>query len=248
MTKKKASSETGVVSWQDMMATEAKEVAKTERPSVARISLQSGIMTYQDQAVPDNEMIGIIGDAIHEQVYYDQPYEAGVVNPPACFGYGNPGDSIKAHESVPERDWKNWGDCDTCIMGQWRKPPGKGKPCSERRRLAILPPSTKPADFDTAEIAVLSLPVMSVKNWSNYINTVAAQYNRPSWGILTKIMVKPDPKSQFRVHFEFVGLLEDDIIAAVHAKRELCRTTLMVPYDLSPADTDKVQEEEGKKY
>ncbi len=96
MTKKKASSETGIVSWQDMMATEAKEVAKTERPSVGRISLQSGIMTYQDQAVPNNEMIAIVADVIHEQVYYDQPYEAGVVNPPACFGYGNPGD--KMHE------------------------------------------------------------------------------------------------------------------------------------------------------
>ncbi len=238
MTKKKASSETGIVSWEDMMATEAKDVAKTERPSVTRISLQSGIMTMMDIPVPDNEMTAIVADVIHEQVYYDQKYEAGVVNPPACFGYGDPGDSIKAHESVPDRDWENWGNCDTCIMGQWRKPPGKGKPCGERRKLAILPLSEDAADFDNAEIAVLSLPVMSVKNWSNYVNTVAAQHNRPAWGVATKIMVKPDPKSQFRVYFEFAGLLEDEILGAVHGKKELCRTTLVVPYDLTPTENE----------
>lgn len=247
MTKKKAaSSETGIVSWEDMMATEAKEVAKTERPSVGRISLQSGIMTYQDQAVPDNQMECIVADVIHEQVYYDKKYEAGVVNPPACFGYGNPGDAIKADPTVPERDWENWGDCNSCIMGQWRKPPGKGKPCSERRRLAILPLSDDIADYENAEIAVLSLPVMSVKNWSNYVNTVAAQHNRPSWGIATRIIVKPDQRSQFRVYFEHVGNLPDEIIGAVHAKRELCRTTLMVPYDLTPTESEEAPADSGK--
>lgn len=239
MTKKKASNkETGIVSWQDMMATEAKEIAKTERPSVGRISLQSGIMTYQDQAVPDNEMIAIVGDVIHEQVYYDQPYEAGVVNPPACFGYGEPGDAIKAHESVPERDWEKWGNCNGCIMNEWRKPPKKGKPCGERRRLAILPLSEDVADYEAAEIAVLSLPVMSVKNWSNYVNVIAAAHNRPAWGVATKISVKPDPRSQFRVHFEYAGDLSDEILGAVHGKKELCRATLMVPYDLTPQENE----------
>lgn len=239
MTKKKASSETGIVSWQDMMATEAKEVAKTERPSVARISLQSGIMTYQDQAVPDNEMTGIVADVIHEQVYYDLPYEAGVVNPPACFGYGDPGDAIQAHESVPDRDWKGWGHCATCVMNEWRKPPKKGKPCGERRRLAILPYSEDLEDYENAEIAVLSLPVMSVKNWSNYVNIVAAKLNRPAWGVATKIMVKPDARSQFRVHFELAEPLSDEILAAVHGKKELCRATLVVPYDLSPTEQEE---------
>ncbi len=239
MTKKKASDEkTGIVSWQDMMATEAKEVAKTERPSVGRISLQSGVMTYEGTPVPDNEMICIVADVIEEQVYYDQPYEAGVVNPPACFAYGEPGSGLHAHEDVPDRDWEKWGSCDVCIMNQWRKPPKKGKPCGNRRKLAILPAGNDmtPEDYEKAEIAILSLPVMSVKNWGTYVNILSAQFQRPCWGMLTKIMVKPDPKSQFRVHFESVIPLADDIIAAVHARRDMCRSTLMVPYDLTPKE------------
>jgi hypothetical protein len=236
MAKKKASSETGIVSWQDMMATEAKEVAKTERPSVGRISLQSGVMTYEGTPVPDNEMICIVADVIEEQVYYDQPFEPGVVNPPACFAYGEPGSTMAAHEAVPDRDWEKWGACAGCIMNQWRKPPKKGKPCGNRRKLAILPGLDNVEDYKTAEIAVLSLPVMSVKNWGTYVNILSAQHQRPCWGVRTKVSVRPDPKSQFRVHFEFEALLEDDFIAAVHAKRDICRNTLMVPYDLTPKE------------
>jgi len=243
--KKKASSETGIVSWQDMMATEAKDVAKTERPSVGRISLQSGVMTYEGTPVPDNEMICIVADVVEEQVYYDIPFEPGVVNPPACFAYGDPGSTLHAHEAVPERDWEKWGKCDVCIMNQWRKPPKKGKPCGNRRKLAILPGGLeKPEDYATAEIAVLSLPVMSVKNWGTYVNVLNAQYQRPCWGVLTKIMVRPDAKSQFRVHFEHVAPLEDDFIGAVHARKAICRNTLMVPYDLTP----KEETEDSGKY
>ncbi len=245
MAKKKASSETGVVSWQDMMADEAKEVAKTERPRVGRISLQSGVMAYEGTPVPDNEMICIVADVVEEQVYYDQPFEPGVVNPPACFAFGDVGSRLKAHESVPERDWKNWGDCETCLMNQWREPPKKGKPCGNRRKLAILPGGLSAEEYNTAEIAVLSLPVMSVKNWGTYVNQLNAMHQRPSWGVMTKIMVRPDPKSQFRVHFEFVSLLEDEVIGAVHGKRDMCRNTLLVPYDM---EAKEPEDDDAKKY
>jgi hypothetical protein len=201
-------------------------------------------MAYEGTPVPDNEMICIVADVVEEQVYYDQPYEAGVVNPPACFAYGEPGSDLRAHEAVPERDWERWGLCKDCIMNQWRKPPKKGKPCGNRRKLAILPGDVTAEEMSVAEIAVLSLPVMSVKNWGTYVNILSAQHQRPCWGVMTKVMVKPDARSQFRVHFEFVGLLEEDIIGAVHGKRDICRNTLMVPYDLSP----KEETEDSGKY
>jgi hypothetical protein len=244
MTKKKATGKNEVVSWQDMMATEAKEVAKTERPAVGRISLQSGIMAYEGTPVPDNEMTCIVAAVIEEQVYYDQPYEAGVVNPPACFAYGEPGSGLRAHEAVPDRDWEHWGHCDACIMNQWRKPPKKGKPCGNRRKLAILPGDITAEEMTAAEIAVLSLPVMSVKNWGTYVNILSAQHQATCWGVMTKVMVRPDARSQFRVHFEFVALLDEAIIGAVHSKIDLCKATLAVPYDLSP----KEETEDSGKY
>ena len=238
-----------VVSGEDMMATEAKEVAKTERPSVGRISLASGIMTYQDQAVPDNQLDCIVAAVIHEQVYYDKPYVAGVVNPPACFAFAPVGDPAKAHESVPERDYEGWPNCGSCKMntfGSSTTGSGKGKACGERRKLAILPLLDNPEEYKQAEIAVLSLPVMSVRNWSNYVNLVSAQFQRPSWGIITRVLVKPDPKSQFKVYFEAQATVTDDFLQHVHPRLEMCLNTLNVPYDLTPPTEN--QAEESDKY
>lgn len=250
MTKKTAEKEsTAVVSWEDMMATEATEVAKSERPSVGRISLQSGVMTYQDQPVPDNTLECVVAAVIHEQVYYDKPYVPGVVNPPGCFAFGTVGDMLQAHESVGERDYGR--ECLTCEKNAWGSAmrdgvPTKGKACGERRKLAILPQLDKAEDYAQAEIAVLSLPVMSVRNWSNYVNMVAAQFQRPCWGLLTRIIVKPDTKSQFKVHFEMAGVLEEDFLGAIHPRLEMCLNTLNVPYDLTPPAEQK--EEAGGKY
>ena len=97
-----------------------------------------------------------------------------------------------------------------------------------------------------AEIAVLSLPVMSVRNWSNYVNMISAQFQRPCWGLYTRIIVKPDAKSQFKVHFEMAGVLEKDFLGAVHPRLEMCLNTLNVPYDLTPPAEQK--EEAGGKY
>ena len=240
--------DTAVVKWEDMMAKEAKDIAKTERPSVGRISLQSGIMTYQDQAVPDNTLECIVAVAIQENILYDTPYRPGVVNPPGCFAFGMPGEELHAHEAVGPRDYGP--DCTTCDKMKWGSgmrdgQPTKGKACGERRKLAILPFLDNVEEYPNAEIAVLSLPVMSVKNWANYVNGLSANYQRPSWGMLTKILVKPDPKSQFRVHFEPVEALADDYIAATHARKEVCRNTLMVPYDLSPK-SDEAPADSGK--
>ncbi len=238
---------TDIVPWEEMMANEAKDVAKTERPSVARISLQSGVMTYQDTAVPDNTLDCIVAATIHEQVYYDKPFQQGIVNPPACFALGAVGSALIAHETVPEREYGR--ECVTCEMNAWGSSTtgsGKGKACGERRKLAILPIFDTPEEYKLAEIAVMSLPVMSVRNWRTYVNQLSAQYQRPAWGMITRIKVVPDAKSQFKVTFEPGSLVAEDFMGVIHDRIEMCVNTLMVPYDMTP--TEERETEESKKY
>lgn len=239
--------DTAVVKWEEMMAKDAKDVAKTERPSVGRISLQSGIMTYQDQAVPDNTLECIVACAIQENVLYKTAYRPGVVNPPDCFAFGVPGEELHAHEAVGPRDYGP--DCMTCENMKWGSgvrdgQPTKGKRCGERRKLAILPVLPSPEEYAQAEIAVLSVPVMSVSNWGNYVNMIAAQFARPPWGMITRIRVVPDPKSQFKVHFEGATVLGEDFAPAVHARLEMCLEILNVAYDMTPPAE---REDEGEK-
>ncbi len=238
---------TDVVPWEEMMANEAKDVAKTERPSVARISLQSGVMTYQDAAIPDNILDCIVAAAIHEQVYYDKPFQQGIVNPPACFALGAVGSNLSAHETVGERDYGP--ECVSCEMNAWGSSTtgsGKGKACGERRKLAILPLFDNPEEYKNAEIAVMSLPVMSVRNWRTYVNQLSAQYQRPAWGMITRIKVVPDAKSQFKVLFEAGVPLAEEFMGAVHNRVEMCVNTLMVPYDMTP--TEERETSESDKY
>lgn len=236
-----------VVNWKDQMAADAKEVAKSERPSMGRISLRSGIMTYQDNPIPNNTLSCVVVASVHENVYYDKPFDPDVISPPACFALSIDGKGIAPHDVVPEpiNDV-----CDGCDFMEWGSK-GRGKACSERRRLALLPIDAKassPDDIRDAEMAVLSLPVMSVANWSKYVNELTLKYERPPWGVLTEVSVKPDPKSQFKVYFKDLTTVGDDeALAAIHNRIEPASAVLMQPYDMSDGEEDE-EDNKKKKY
>lgn len=99
-------------------------------------------------------------------------------------------------------------------MNQWGSDPdgGKGKGCKNGRTLAVIPAGTPTADVSTAEIAILRPPVTSIKNWQMYVQKCAALYKRPPLGVITQIGTVPDQKSQFKVTFTDVGVVEIDRI------------------------------------
>lgn len=241
---------TEVVNWEEKLAAEAKAVAKSERPSVARIGLKSGIMTYQDQALPGNQLDCIIVAAIHENVYYDKPYDPDVLNPPACYAYSLDGENMVPHEDIEEPQNPT---CRKCWANEFRSARNKkGKACGERRKLAVIPAYKDVADIEKAEIAILSLPVMSVKNWATYVNILSSTptIQRASWGVLTRISVKPDPKSQFKVYFDHTANLNRDFLSAVYAKVPVALNILQTPYDLTPPEEKEEEPEQpaaGKK-
>jgi len=241
---KKAEKSKEVVNYEDQMAAEAKAVAKTERVSADRFTLQSGILSYMGNPMPDNQMDVIILTAMSENVYYAGAYDPDNITPPSCFAIGEPGESMVPHELVPEPINDNCRDCD--FMKFKSAPNKKGKACKEKRRLACIPFSEKVEELTNGDLAMLTIPVMSVKNWSTYVNMISAKHHRPSWGMVTRIKVVPDPKSQFRVTFQEVAPLGSDYFAAVNGRLEAAGMMLATPYEMNP---EEKQEEEGdKKY
>ena len=98
------------------------------------------------------EIEGIIIKVQPVRIYYDKPFGEGDITPPTCFsndgltGVGDPG-----------------GDCQKCQFNQWdTATKGRGKACSERRNIFILP-------ADSLLPYVLSVPVMSIKNYKTYL-------------------------------------------------------------------------------
>jgi hypothetical protein len=105
----------------------------------------------------------------------------------------------------------------------------------------------KDGKYENAEIAVMRVPVMSViapgTGWSAYVNKIAATVKRPYYAVATEITVKPDMKSQFKVHFELAGKLSAEEAGKVYARREQAEQILLTPYDMtqpeSGAQSDK---------
>ncbi len=238
-----------VVNWEEKLAAEAKDVAKLERPPTSKIGFRSGIMTYMGEAVPKNEMTCIVVTYGIERVFYAGTWDANNIVPPDCYALSTPNiaDDMGPDSNVPNPVSEY---CHGCPHDEWGSGSGKGKLCGERRRLIVLPEScaTKPESIPTAEMAMMSIPVTSLKNWSKYVNMVSAQLHRPYWAVLTKVSLVPDANTQFKVNFENMGALDDSVLGAVQAATEAAALIAMSGYDMTPPAKEESSKKKGAKY
>lgn len=229
-----------VINWEEKLAQEAKDVAKLERPPLSKIGFRSGVMTYMGEAVKDNELECIVAAYAFERVLYDSKYDPDKITPPDCYALASPQESanMAPYDNVPNPRSE---ECEDCTFGTWD---GNTPPmCKQRRRLIILPKSVAndPEKVATAEMAIMSIPVTSIKHWGKYVNSVAARTQRPYWSVLTKVKLVPHPKHQFHVHFEEIGLLSNELLGAIQAVNETAMQIALQPYEMN------VAKDEGKK-
>lgn len=240
-----------LTNWEERMAAEAKATSLVERPGMSTISLRAGVMTYMDTPMPNNEMPCIVLQSAIEQSWYDQDFDPDRIVPPYCFALGKPGEEqfMGPHEVVPD-DQKQSPLCINCEKFKWGSGKGRGKACGTRRRLILIPATAldDPESIPAAEMAVVKIPVTSVKNWSNYVNTVAAQFQRPSWGVVTVIKVVPDVKTQFKVLFSTKAPIDVGVLPKLEPLLRQAATVIMAPFDMAMGqDAEEEEEPKGKK-
>lgn len=272
---------TEVGDWRSELGASAKAAVETEESAASGggkfFSLRAGQLSFDDAPLPGNQMACVILDSIIENVYYEGAFDPDQKTPPTCFGFGRDAKTISVHEKVfehPDTFTPQCGPdggqpdnpeylCDECPMNEWGSAEtGRGKACSNRRRLAIIPAGTyKPLGkgggfdlelfdeaqpFNDAELAYMKIPVMSVKGFATYLKQVAEQFDRPLWGVFTRIYVEPDPKSQFRVKFELLEVIEDeDILPVLHQRHKQAASEIDFPY-LPRTDDDDAPQQQKK--
>lgn len=217
--------------WDEELAKHAKEASSLERPALSQISLRAGVMTYQKQPVPGNKLDVVVIASAFEKKYFTGAFNPDKYEAPACYALSLTGDGMIPHEDAKD---KQGVDCASCPKNQWGSQGAgkKGKACKEVRRLALLPAGQVAAgSIASAELAVLSVPVTSAKNWANYVNVIAAEYSRPPWGMLTEVSTIPDAKTQFQVKFAAKGLVEEQYLGAIHKRITSAQDVLLTPYD-----------------
>lgn len=252
MAKRTTSSSTALAKWDEELARQAEAAAKMEE-SVASgqfFGLQGGILTWQDAPLPNNEMAAIIVDHVLENVYYEGAFDPSTPQSPICFAFGRDDKTMAPHAKVVEAGNSMAGAsglCAGCEMNEWGSAEtGRGKACRNVRRLALIPagelkdgkfsPISDPNHFKNASIGFMKVPVTSVKGYASFVKQVAGALKRPPHGIVTKIKLVPDPQNQFRVLFEPLVPLPNELLGVVMERHEEAMSVIDFPY-LPPDDT-----------
>lgn len=208
--------------FEDQLAAMASEAVKAEQSSLTTtfLSTQGGQLKYRGDVVAGNKLACVILAAPIERLYYDTRYDPTKIVPPACFAIDASAVGMKPSDASPK---KQDTSCEGCPKNEWGSAAngGKGKACRETRRLLLIPADSisSAAAVETAEVAALRPPVTSLKNYANYVQTIAATMRRPPLAVVTEVAVVPDPKTQFKVVFTMVKAIEDqEVLQALMAR------------------------------
>jgi len=220
-----------IANWKEDMQKAAVKTAKDERPAESYISLKGGVMTYQDNALPDNKVEVVIIASSYARACFNRPYDADDNDPPECFANAIDKKDLVPHPNVPTPFAEVCSE-KLCPMAEFGSAlQGKGPRCKTRRKLIVMPVSglDNPAE---AEFATIAVPPTSGKNYSNYAAKIASSEGLPPWAVKTMITCKPHAKNSFEVVFEATGKVTDEkALAGIHARIQEAETILLQPYE-----------------
>lgn len=244
---------TAIVNWEDRLAGYAEEAAAEEAVSGTFISLKAGRLMIAGAPVAGNKLDCVVIAHARENAYYVGKYDPNSPSSPVCFALQpivnsqTDEDDMQPHPDSqdPQSEY-----CSNCPRNQWKSGEGgKGKACKNVRRLALLPAdAVKSAErVEAADALFVKLPVMSVRNWSKYVNDLAGIAKRPPFAVVSQISTEPDPKSQFKVTFKMeYKISEPEILEALVARHDRELKTIDFPYTANDSGPSPEPEESRK--
>jgi len=271
---------TEVVDWEAQMAEQARIAAEAQRASGGGgqfFTMQGGVLQFDGKPMPGNRVAAIIIANILENSYYEGAYDPNVPASPVCFAFAQHEDALEPHSAVDNDDYftRQHDVCQGCPRNEWGSAEvGKGKACKNVQRLALIPCGSfiekgtarnRTLEFSGViededhyarqEAAFMKLPVMSVKNFGNYVKQLAGDIGRPPHAVFTEIWVEPDPKSQFKVMFELIDRVPKELLATIMARHSKEQAAIDFPYQppqereeaAAPAKTNNKLRGKGKR-
>jgi len=245
MSPKKKEAGTSLVRWQEKFAGMAKAAVEQVKNVGGGVSIRwkhNGI-EVGGLPVKDGKLSCVIMGACAFNAWNQNKYDPDNTQPPDCYAFG---DNFGDEDMAPHSDSANkqCGTCAECPHNEWGTAEvGRGKACGNNMRIALLVSN----DLDDAksvtgaEIATAKVSVTNVKHYAAYVKFVQEEHGRPPWAVVTEIQSLDDAKTQIRLEFKMVDLIEDNaILTALEAKigedGAKIQETLRKPF---PPPTDK---------
>lgn len=212
----------------ELMRQAAAAAVKAERSPSDFISFRAGQLTIDEQIIPGNKINCVILESAHENDYFPRQFDPKRIVSPDCWAINLVEDDLAPDPNLVTK--AEHTSCADCPRNQWPEKKGSPKECKNIRRLALIDAAALDKDLVTASVWYARLPVTSVANWSKYVVQLGSVLGRPPWGVVTELSLTPDPKSQFKVNFRFVGLVPDGAMEGVLKLSQAQEAAILFPY------------------
>jgi hypothetical protein len=221
-------------------AAAAQATAQSAGGASQTVNTRGGRFTIDGAEVPDNVLRCVILDSCLDNHMYEDDFDPDNPSNPVCWALGRyylpkpgiPDEDLMGPDPALVEDPKSvkCHDCEFGGKNAWgTADKGRGKACKNTRRLLLMSEGDLEEDVASAEVRKLTVPVTSGRTWDGYVNQVG-QHNRDPAGVLTEINIRPDPKTQFKIGFKMLGLIEDDNMSEVLNKADSVQDELFAPY------------------
>ena len=197
------------------------------------ISTRGAAFHYREQELENPLKVVILGFS-HEFSYYTSAYDPDSMSAPACTAIGPVKMALAPPENWPTKEAEK---CHECWANAWGSSPrGRGKACSERVRLCVIP-MYPGVNIEKEEGARLRVPTTSLKAFDRLLNEVRAlnEGKLAIHGYLTTIELERDPNVVFKMNFKLIKALPEPMMKPILAKVKECQTPLFQVFD--PAST-----------
>ncbi len=207
----------------------AEGYAATERAPGNTISVRNGVMSLSDQPIPANQFAAVIMDSVRLNTYYPGAFDATEIVPPTCYAIGRTDADLVPHPDMAhdmsffQAQADRCNNCPHNVFGTGQN--GKGKACTNRRRLIMLlagtynqtpqgmvmEPYMRADHYETTPLLQMHLPPTSIKGWGEYVRHTSAAYQRPPQALVTRVYLTTHPKhGKEMIGFEALGPTPDD--------------------------------------
>jgi hypothetical protein len=228
-TKKVAAKKPGttMVRWDEKFAKYAKEtkdqVANVGTGGGTSVSFGHGTITVAGNVIKTGKLECVVIGSCALNKWYKTQYNADDKQPPDCYALSVISDDpeMAPHAQATDKQSEKCADCDKNVFGSANT--GRGKACGNTIRLGLLTSedATDAESIAAAELATAGVSPTNRKYYAEYVDALMEEHGRPPWAVVTEVQSHHDDKTQIRLEFHMVSLIEDDEVLIALEKRFL---------------------------
>ena len=229
---------TAIVPWSEKFAAYAKDAIDSVKGIAGGgvgVKFGRGKITVAGLEVPGGKLNCVILGQCAMNAWYEAAYDPDDPEAPDCYAYALTGDDAEMapHPDCANPQAKLCSECEKNVFGTATV--GRGKACGNNVRIALITEgdAEDAESIGTAEVAAAKISPTNLKRYAGYVKAVAEEDGRPPWAVATEISSHDDPKTQIRVEFRKVDVIDDDdILDALEKKAnpDKVQAILQVPF------------------